>query len=95
MDDVRAVMDAAGSERAVLFGYSEGGPMCFEEFLTGVRPAPTSHRVLGTLLFTDLVGSTEKARRDLVAGSGLAFEDRGEHELKGLGERRRVFRSVE
>jgi len=28
MDDVRAVMDAAGSERAALFGYSEGGPLC-------------------------------------------------------------------
>ena len=28
MDDVRAVMDAAGSERAALFGMSEGGPMC-------------------------------------------------------------------
>ena len=28
MGDVRAVMDAAGSERAALFGYSEGGPMC-------------------------------------------------------------------
>ena len=27
MDDVRAVMDAAGSERAALFGVSEGGPM--------------------------------------------------------------------
>jgi class 3 adenylate cyclase len=27
MDDVRAVMDAAGSERAVLFGVSEGVPM--------------------------------------------------------------------
>jgi len=27
MDDVRAVMDAAGSEQAALFGYSEGGPM--------------------------------------------------------------------
>src|SRR5688572_18896494 len=27
MDDVRAVMDAADSERAALFGYSEGGPM--------------------------------------------------------------------
>ncbi|MBR9999378.1 MAG: adenylate/guanylate cyclase domain-containing protein [Cyclobacteriaceae bacterium] len=27
MDDVRAVMDAAGSDRAALFGYSEGGPM--------------------------------------------------------------------
>jgi pimeloyl-ACP methyl ester carboxylesterase len=28
MDDVRAVMDAAGSSQAALFGYSEGGPMC-------------------------------------------------------------------
>ncbi|MEP6874302.1 MAG: adenylate/guanylate cyclase domain-containing protein [Burkholderiales bacterium] len=28
MDDVRAVMDAAGSQRAALFGYSEGAPMC-------------------------------------------------------------------
>ena len=28
MDDVRAVMDAVGSRRAVLLGVSEGGPMC-------------------------------------------------------------------
>jgi DNA-binding winged helix-turn-helix (wHTH) protein/pimeloyl-ACP methyl ester carboxylesterase/class 3 adenylate cyclase len=28
MDDVRAVMDAVGSERAALVGVSEGGPMC-------------------------------------------------------------------
>ncbi len=28
MDDVRAVMEAAGSQRAVLCGISEGGPMC-------------------------------------------------------------------
>ena len=28
MDDVRAVMDAVGSERAALLGVSEGGPMC-------------------------------------------------------------------
>jgi len=27
MDDVRAVMDAVGSDRAALFGYSEGGPL--------------------------------------------------------------------
>src|SRR5260370_36300639 len=27
MDDVRAVMDAVGSQRAVLLGASEGGPM--------------------------------------------------------------------
>jgi pimeloyl-ACP methyl ester carboxylesterase len=28
MDDVRAVMDAVGSSRAALFGYSEGATMC-------------------------------------------------------------------
>ena len=28
MDDVRAVLDAVGSERAALMGLSEGGPMC-------------------------------------------------------------------
>jgi pimeloyl-ACP methyl ester carboxylesterase len=28
MDDVRAVMDAVGSEQAALLGVSEGGPMC-------------------------------------------------------------------
>lgn len=28
MDDVRAVMDAVGTERAALFGHSEGGNMC-------------------------------------------------------------------
>ena len=28
MDDVRAVLDAVGSPRAALFGFSEGGPMC-------------------------------------------------------------------
>ena len=32
-----------------------------EEFLTGLRPPPTSDRVLATILFTDLVGSTERA----------------------------------
>ncbi len=28
MDDMRAVMDAVGSQRAAVFGYSEGGAMC-------------------------------------------------------------------
>jgi class 3 adenylate cyclase len=32
-----------------------------EEFLTGTRPKPASDRVLATVLFTDLVGSTERA----------------------------------
>jgi pimeloyl-ACP methyl ester carboxylesterase len=32
-----------------------------EEFLTGTRPAPERDRVLATVLFTDIVGSTERA----------------------------------
>ncbi len=40
MDDVRAVMDAAGSERAALFGYSEGGPMC--ALFAAIYPERTS-----------------------------------------------------
>jgi pimeloyl-ACP methyl ester carboxylesterase len=34
-----------------------------EEFLTGVRPPPELDRVLATVLFTDIVGSTERASR--------------------------------
>ena len=40
MDDVRAVMDAAGVERAALFGLSEGGPMCL--MFAATYPARTS-----------------------------------------------------
>ena len=32
-----------------------------EEFLTGVRPAAEPDRVLATVLFTDIVGSTTRA----------------------------------
>jgi class 3 adenylate cyclase len=32
-----------------------------EEFLTGVRPLATTNRVLTTLLFTDIVGSSQRA----------------------------------
>jgi pimeloyl-ACP methyl ester carboxylesterase len=32
-----------------------------QEFLTGVRPAQAPHRVLATVLFTDIVGSTGRA----------------------------------
>jgi class 3 adenylate cyclase len=34
-----------------------------QEFLTGVRSVPESNRVLVTVLFTDIVGSTERAAR--------------------------------
>jgi class 3 adenylate cyclase/pimeloyl-ACP methyl ester carboxylesterase len=33
--------------------------------------------------------------KDLVAGSGLAFDDRGEHELKGLPEPKRLFAVID
>ncbi len=32
--------------------------------------------------------------KDLVAGSGLHFEDAGEHELKGVPDRWRLYRVV-
>jgi pimeloyl-ACP methyl ester carboxylesterase len=44
MDDVRAVMDSAGSEHAALFGYSEGGPMCC--LFAATYPERTSSLVL-------------------------------------------------
>jgi pimeloyl-ACP methyl ester carboxylesterase len=44
MDDVRAVMDAAGSKRAVLFGLSEGGPMCM--LFAATYPERTSSLIL-------------------------------------------------
>jgi pimeloyl-ACP methyl ester carboxylesterase len=44
MDDVRAVMDAVESERASLFGYSEGGPMCI--LFAATYPQRTSVLIL-------------------------------------------------
>jgi class 3 adenylate cyclase len=44
MDDVRAVMDAAGSERAALFGSSEGGPMAV--LFAATHPSRTTALVL-------------------------------------------------
>jgi len=47
-----------------------------EEFLTGSRPAPLVQRVLATVLFTDVVGSTERGgragRRPMEAAPALA-----------------------
>lgn len=44
MDDVRLVMDAAGSERAVLFGISEGAAMC--ALFAAVHPERTRTLVM-------------------------------------------------
>jgi class 3 adenylate cyclase len=53
MDDVRAVLEAVGSERAVLFGYSEGGPLSV--LFAGTFP----DRTLGLVLY-----GTYAKRRD-------------------------------
>ena len=44
MDDVRAVMDAAGSRRAALVGLSEGGPLCL--LFAATYPARTDAVVI-------------------------------------------------
>src|SRR5262249_27788101 len=44
MDDVRAVMDAVGSQRAALFGVSEGGPMSV--LFAATYPTPSAALVL-------------------------------------------------
>jgi class 3 adenylate cyclase len=142
MDDVRAVMDAVGSQRAVLFGISEGGPMSL--LFAATYPQRTSalilygsfarrawapdhpfgHRCAGSVRDAvratgidlraglhagecELVGNklagiavhigarvaahaapgeilVSNTVRDLVAGSGLVFESRGTHTLKGV-----------
>ncbi|TML93513.1 MAG: alpha/beta hydrolase [Actinobacteria bacterium] len=77
MDDVRAVSDAAGSERPALMGVGGAGAMCMlyaatypervsalvlvQEFLTGVREQAVPERVLLTVLFTDIGDSTRRA----------------------------------
>jgi hypothetical protein len=48
-----------------------------EEFLTGVRHGPEPDRVLATVLFTDIVGSTEKAG----LGIGAGETPRGHHDV--------------
>ncbi|MFL5798933.1 MAG: alpha/beta fold hydrolase [Actinomycetota bacterium] len=49
-----------------VFGWAgdrEGIAGEIQEFVTGVRPAPEPDRVLATVLFTDIVGSTQEAAR--------------------------------
>src|SRR5947207_13297258 len=54
IDDVRAVMDAAGSKRAALFGISEGGPM-------SVLFAATQPDRVTTLVLHGAMGRTTEA----------------------------------
>ena len=50
-----------GADHHFAAGDTDGLADEIEEFLTGVRPALATDRVLATVLFTDIVGSSQKA----------------------------------
>jgi pimeloyl-ACP methyl ester carboxylesterase/class 3 adenylate cyclase len=54
-------VELPGEEHVPFLGDWEGLADEIEEFLTGTRRPRASDRVLATILFTDIVGSTEKA----------------------------------
>jgi class 3 adenylate cyclase len=61
-----------------------------QEFLTGERPVPGAERVLATVLFTDIVGSTEWAARVGDQGWRRVLEEHNEiirHQLDRFGGR--------
>jgi class 3 adenylate cyclase len=60
--DARLV-ELPGADMSVIWDTPEVALDLIEEFLTGVRPVPGPMRVLSTVLFTDIVGSTERAAR--------------------------------
>jgi pimeloyl-ACP methyl ester carboxylesterase len=117
MDDVRAVMEAVGSQKAALLGYSEGGPMCI--LFAATYPQRTHSVVMigsfarrlqapgfdcgrsrrGYEEFIETIRDKwggpvglEARAPDLVAGSGLMFDDQGLHRLKGVPGNWHLFR---
>lgn len=66
MEDVHAVMDAVGSERAVLIGVSEGGPMC--SLFAATYPEKTTALVM--------IGTYAKRIKDEDYPWGVSAEDR-------------------
>jgi len=55
------LVELPGADHAFWFGDSEAVLGEIEQFLTGTRAVVETDRVLATVLFTDLVGSTEQA----------------------------------
>ena len=56
-------VDLPGDEHLIWAGDTESMLSEIEEFLTGTPPRPETDRVLATVLFTDVVSSTEQAAR--------------------------------
>jgi class 3 adenylate cyclase len=55
------LVELPGDDNLIFVGDSDADVDEIEEFLTGARHAPETNRVLATVLFTDIVGSTERA----------------------------------
>ena len=82
MDDLRAVMDAAGSERAALFGVSEGGPMC--QLFAATFP----ERVTALVLYGTYARMVEGDGYDIGVPATMLDRLRPD-QSRGLGELRR------
>ena len=76
MDDVRAVMDSAGSTRAALLGYSEGGPMSIVFAATYPRTDLSANFVC--LIRAACLGARQSLGHDGRAASGGAQIARGD-----------------
>jgi class 3 adenylate cyclase/pimeloyl-ACP methyl ester carboxylesterase len=94
--DARLVV-LPGSDHIPFYGDGDGYAEEIEEFLTGVRHTPAGNRVLTTVMFTDIVGSTALAsslgdaqwaatvaRHDEVVRAELARH--GGREVKTMGD---------
>jgi pimeloyl-ACP methyl ester carboxylesterase/DNA-binding winged helix-turn-helix (wHTH) protein len=66
LDDVRAVMQAVGSERAVLMGVSEGGPLC--SLFAATYPQRTEALIM--------IGSYARRLKDAAYPWGVTAEER-------------------
>jgi pimeloyl-ACP methyl ester carboxylesterase/DNA-binding winged helix-turn-helix (wHTH) protein len=76
MDDVRAVMEAVGSERAALLGISEGGPMC--SLFAATYPEKTSALVMiGT--YAKRIWDPDYPWAPTLETRGLFFDEIREH----------------
>jgi class 3 adenylate cyclase len=85
LDDMRAVLDAAGSERAALFGGAEGGPMC--ALFAATFPERTAALVLGAsyarrLWAADYPWGLDEGARERILG---VYEARWGSERFGVG----------
>ncbi|HUF33494.1 MAG TPA: adenylate/guanylate cyclase domain-containing protein [Acidimicrobiales bacterium] len=81
-------VELGGTDHIPWFGDTDALLDEVEEFLTGTRPAEKPQRLLATVLFTDIVGSTERAAQ-LGDAAWCAILDRHDRVLAAEVEQRR------